>query len=127
MRAFLAQQLKPKAAGGIDLSTMRTYVFGMLKAGPKRKEPIEKELSAKLQEQHLAHIGAMAARGEIVLAGPMMERPGDDPIIGIFVFTVDKAKAKELADQDPLVQAGRLRCELIEWFGPKWLVEKAPK
>lgn len=126
VRTFLAEHLKPKA-NTPDLSQMRSYVFGMLKPGPNRKDKLEPARAQELQAQHLAHIGAMAQRGELVLAGPMMERPGDDPIIGIFVFTVDKAKARELADQDPLVKAGRLRCELIEWFGPKWLVERAPK
>jgi len=125
VRRFLAEHLKASAAPPAE--TMRGYVFGVLKAGPRRKEAIDAATGASLQEQHLAHIAGMAKRGEIVLAGPMLDRPGDDPIIGILVFTVDKQRAEALAAQDPLVRAGRLRCELIDWYGPKWLVEKAPR
>lgn len=124
-REFLAKHLRPSAAP--DAAAMRTYVLGLLKAGPTRGEKLEPKASATLQEQHLAHIAAMAKRGEIVVAGPMTERPGDDPIIGILLFTVPKEQAEALAAQDPLVKAGRLRCELIGWYGPRWLVDQAPK
>lgn len=125
VRAFLARHVKASAMP--DLSAMRTYVFAMLKAGDKRGERIDAETTARLQEQHLAHIAAMARRGEIAFAGPMTERPGEDPVIGILLFTVSKAEAEKLVAEDPLVRAGRLRAELVEWFGPKWLAEKAPR
>ncbi|MEZ5964400.1 MAG: dienelactone hydrolase family protein [Planctomycetota bacterium] len=124
VRRFLADHLQSVDAPRPE---MRTYVFGLLKAGPKRGEALDAQTSARLQEQHLAHIRAMSRRGEVVLAGPMVEQPGDDPIIGVLIFAVDKKAAQALTAQDPLVAAGRLRFELIDWYGPKWLADQAAK
>jgi uncharacterized protein YciI len=122
-RAFLAQHLRPRSAAP-DPASMRTFLLGVLKAGSKRQEPLDRDAAAKLQEGHLAHIAAMAGRGEIAFAGPMTERPGEDPIIGLLLFTVPRERAEALVAEDPLVKAGRLRCELLGWYGPKWLAER---
>ncbi|MCC6670415.1 MAG: hypothetical protein IT458_05095 [Planctomycetes bacterium] len=114
--------------GAPDPGTMHTYWLGLLKAGEKRAESLPKDRLDELQRGHMAHIQAMARSGKLVLAGPMLDRPGGDPLIGVFLFDVkDRAEAEALAAQDPLVQAGRLRLELGRWYGPKWLLERRPK
>lgn len=120
---------RPAAQDGApDPGTMHTYWLGLLKAGEKRAESLPKDRLDELQRGHLAHIQAMARSGQLVLAGPMLDRPGSDPLIGVFLFDLkDRAEAEALAGKDPLVQAGRLRLELVRWYGPKWLLEKRPK
>ena len=92
------------------------YVLGLLYRGDKWT-PEKTEETAKIQEAHLANIGRLAKEGKLILAGPF-EGGGD--LRGLFLFdvtTVEEARA--LADTDPAVQAGRLRVDLIQWYGPK--------
>ncbi len=65
----------------------------------------------------MANIRAMAASGDLVIAGPL----GDDgPLRGVFVFrTTDLARVRELVARDPAVKAGRLGAELYPWRVPE--------
>lgn len=60
----------------------------------------------EIQKAHLANINRLAEMKKLVVAGPF----GDNGRLrGIFVFKVGSlAEAKELADTDPAVKAGRL-------------------
>ena len=95
--------------------SMRMYVLGLIYRGEKWT-PEQTEESAKIQEAHMANIGRLAEEGKLILAGPFA---GSGDLRGLFLFdatTVEEARA--LADTDPAVKAGRLRVDLIPWYGP---------
>lgn len=98
--------------------TMRQYFLVFLKEGKDRSQsPDEVE---KIQVEHLAHINWMAEQGYICMAGPFGE--GGDPteIRGILVFNVpSEERARELANMDPAVKAGRLSVEIHPWWSAR--------
>jgi uncharacterized protein YciI len=113
--AVQAGSPEKKSAAPPDES-MRMYVLGLLYRGEKWT-PEKTEETAKIQEAHLANIGRLAKEGKLILAGPFS---GGDDLRGLFLFNVTTIEeARALADTDPAVQAGRLRVDLIQWYGPK--------
>lgn len=92
---------------------MQVVYLGLLRKGPAwtAEETVEQ---AALQKAHLANINAMAAKGWLVLVGPM----GDDgDLRGIYVFKAGSlAEAEAMAASDPAIQAGRLICEMHPWL-----------
>ena len=65
----------------------------------------------------MAHIRSMDESGKLLIAGPFSD--GGD-LRGMFVFrVVSLEEAKALAEQDPVVKAGRLRLEWHPWFAAK--------
>ena len=103
---------------------MTTYVVGLLYRGPKSTRESTPE-TQKIQEGHMANIGKMHAAGKLAVAGPFSD---DGDLRGIFIFqntTLEEARA--MCEQDPAVQAGRLRFELHPWFAAKGLKVDPPK
>ena len=103
---------------------MTTYVLGLLYRGPNAGTGTPEE-AAKLQEGHMANIGAMAKAGKLTVAGPIGDK---GELRGIFIFhntTMDEAKA--LVAADPAIKAGRLRIELHPWFAAKGIKPDPPK
>lgn len=94
---------------------MQKYFVAFLKAGPERSQ--SKEEAAEIQKKHLAHLESLAEAGKTSITGPF----GDDgEIRGIVVFnTATKEEAKQLAEQDPAVKAGRLVVEIHPWWAAK--------
>lgn len=106
--AELAQSL------GADDYGMKIYVLALLKPGPNQDQ--DQETAQQLQQAHLANIRRLAEAGQLVLAGPFM--PNEQDLRGIYVFDVATVEAaKQLTETDPAIQAGRLRMELIPWYG----------
>ncbi|MBN8695982.1 MAG: hypothetical protein J0L87_05590 [Bacteroidetes bacterium] len=94
---------------------MKTYYMVFLKKGPNRDQ--DSATVTKLQEQHIAHLTKMADAGKMDLAGPFMDK-GD--IRGICVYNVaTKEEAEKLANEDPMVKAGRLIVEIHPWYAAK--------
>ncbi len=94
---------------------MKTYYLVFLKKGPNRSQ--DSLTLEKLQEKHLAHLTNMANSGKMNLAGPLME---DGDIRGICVYnTATMEEARELANADPAVAAGRLIVEVHPWYAMK--------
>lgn len=98
-----------------DTILMQKYFMAFLKRGPIRSQ--NEEEAAKLQEQHMAHLGRMYEEGYADLIGPF----GDDgDIRGITVYNVPTLKmADSLANLDPMVKAGRLVIEVHPWWCAK--------
>ena len=95
--------------------TMQKYFVVFLKAGPERSQ--SKEEAEEIQEKHLNHLSKMAEMGKTSITGPM----GDDgDIRGIVIYnTATAEEAKQLAEQDPAVKAGRLVVEVHPWWAAK--------
>ena len=98
---------------------MVSYQIGLLKRGPKWT-PERTPETARLQADHLAHIGKMAESGKLVVAGPFAD--GGD-LRGVFLFRADSMEeAKAMSGKDPAVKAGRLTVELHPWSLPKGMM-----
>lgn len=94
---------------------MKTYYMVFLKKGPNRNQ--DSTTVTKLQEQHIAHLNKMADAGKMDLAGPFMD---NGEIRGICVYNVTtKEEAEKLANEDPMVKAGRLIVEIHPWYAAK--------
>ena len=64
----------------------------------------------------MANINRLAETKKLVVAGPF---GGKGTLRGIFVFRVGSLEeAKQLAETDPAVQAGRLAIEMRPWMVP---------
>lgn len=98
---------------------MTTAYLGFLKRGDKWT-PEKTRATEELQRAHMANINRLAQTKKLVVAGPF----GDNgPLRGIFVFRVDSlAEAKQLAETDPSVQAGRLAIEMHPWLVPEGIL-----
>ncbi|MCC6537839.1 MAG: hypothetical protein IT162_09835 [Bryobacterales bacterium] len=94
---------------------MTTNQVAFLKSAPNRPT-LPKEEAAKIQAAHMAHIGAMAKSGKLVLAGPFAD---GGALRGMFVFACGEAEAKQLGEQDPAVKAGLLVLEWHPWYSAK--------
>ncbi len=90
----------------------------LLRKGPTWTAEETPELD-ELQRRHQAHLSAMHGAGMMTLAGPV-EDHGDGELRGISVFnhdvfrTLDELKA--VVEEDPAIQAGRLRADYLTWF-----------
>jgi uncharacterized protein YciI len=110
--------LKWWAAKGIMKPTaqplkLTTYYLGFLRRGPKWT-PEKTPETEKLQAAHMANINAMAKTGKLVIAGPF-ENAGE--YAGVYVFKVGTLdEAKQLAETDPAVKAGRLVIDVHPWL-----------
>jgi uncharacterized protein len=85
----------------------------LLRWGDRAREYSEQELDG-LQEQHLAHLDRMRAEGHLLAAGPFEDQP-DVTWRGLCIYATGVDQARALAEQDPSVQAGRLRIDAWQW------------
>jgi uncharacterized protein YciI len=72
----------------------------------------------RIQAEHLAHHAALRASGQVVTNGPVIDPP--DPFLRGLTFyrTGSLEQARELAEADPAVRAGRLIAEIMTWYCP---------
>ena len=73
------------------------------------------EVLDALQARHLAHRAELRRQGKIVVNGPY-DKQTDQSYRGMSIFACDLAEAARLSDADPLVLAGRLAYEVMEWW-----------
>jgi len=85
------------------------------------------EEAAELQDRHLAFRADLRDRGYLVGGGPLVDQD-DDRLRGLSVMACDADTARRLSGEDPAVQAGRLRFEVMTWMVPAGNVrfEKVP-
>jgi uncharacterized protein YciI len=103
-------------------SNMGIVYLVLLKKGPAWS-PLESAETQALQEAHMANIRAMWAAKKLIIAGPL----GDSgEIRGIFLFQVGSSEeARNLAEADPAVKAGRLVAEIHPWWVEKRALPEA--
>lgn len=106
-----------------DPVTVETVYFGFLNRGPNRGQ--DAETAKRLQEEHLRYMDGQSKEGRLVVAGPFMV---DTPRRGIVIYRVPTMEeAKQRAEADPMVKAGRLAVELHPWTVPKGALPVLPK
>ena len=94
---------------------MKTYYLVFLKKGENRTQ--DSTTVSKLQEQHMAHLTKMADLGKMDICGPLLD---DGDLRGICIYNVaTKEEAEKLANEDPMVKAGRLKVEVHPFYSAK--------
>ena len=116
MHPWWSEDVMKKAATPMK---MTTAYLGLLTRGAKWT-PEKTPATEELQKAHIANINRLAEMKKLVVAGPF----GDNGTLrGIFVFRVGTlAEAKELAETDPAVKAGRLAIEMHPWLVPEGIL-----
>ncbi len=72
----------------------------------------------RIQRDHLAFYARMREAGHVVSNGPVLDQP-DEALRGIAIFATESVgRARDLANTDPAVQAGRLEVEAMTWLCP---------
>src|SRR3954468_13592654 len=90
------------------------YTVVVLRRPDDAPEMSDEELDA-LQARHLAYRAELVRQGSVVVNGPFDEQR-DPSYRGMSVFACDPAEAARLSDGDPSVIAGRLACDVMEWW-----------
>jgi uncharacterized protein YciI len=96
---------------------LESYAFVLLRRPANAPDFPDDELE-QIQEQHLAHLAAMGEAGKLVAAGPFSDQP-DESLRGLCFYATTVEEARELANRDPAVQAGRLEVEVMTWSTTK--------
>ncbi len=72
----------------------------------------------RIQAEHLAHHVRLRESGQVVTNGPVVDQP-DESLRGLaFYRTGSLEAARQLAEADPAVRAGRLAIEIMTWYCP---------
>jgi uncharacterized protein len=69
-----------------------------------------------LQDAHLAYLARLHEEGSLLAAGPL--RDPDGRYRGLSILNVEPERARELAEADPAVKAGRYSVTLLPWMVP---------
>jgi uncharacterized protein len=96
---------------------LEAFAFVLLRSGPNANEFSPTELE-RLQVAHLAHLDEVAKAGRLACAGPFSDQP-DESLRGLCSYRCGVDEARELAERDPSVQAGRMSVEVMTWWTPK--------
>ena len=76
------------------------------------------EVLERIQSEHLAYHTELRAAGQVVTNGPVTDQP-DESLRGLtFYRTGSLDRARELAEADPAVRAGRLTVDVMTWYCP---------
>jgi len=76
------------------------------------------EEGERLQRAHRGFYQSLREAGQVVTNGPVIDQP-DEALRGIAIFAAGSAdRAREIAQADPAVVAGRLEVEAMTWWCP---------
>lgn len=88
------------------------YQLVVLERSPDAPD-LDEEAGDRLQRQHLGHFAKMRRAGLMSVAGPVR---GDDTIAGICIYRAGTPdRARQLAEDDPAVRAGRFNVRVLNW------------
>lgn len=95
------------------LTTARSYVTVFLRKGPNYQPPASRPPEqARIVWEHVRRNMQLQAEGKKALVGPI-EGGGD--IVGLTVFVVPEAEARQLMQDDPAVAAGIFAYDVVIW------------
>ncbi|MEA2676829.1 MAG: uncharacterized protein QOJ81_970 [Chloroflexota bacterium] len=92
----------------------QVYTLCLLRR-PKDAPQLREEGRDELQSQHLAYRADLRQRGLLVANGPFREQT-DISQRGMSIFACSLKEAARLNDGDPMVKAGWLGYDLMEWW-----------
>jgi uncharacterized protein len=85
---------------------------------PENAPDLPEETLERIQQEHLDHHARLRASGQVVTNGPVTDQP-DPSLRGLaFYRTGSLEQARQLAENDPAVRAGRLAIEIMTWYCP---------
>ncbi len=85
---------------------------------PPEAPAYDEETLNRIQREHLEYNASLRASGDIATNGPVIDQP-DESLRGLtFYRTGSLERARELAEADPAVQAGRLVVDVMTWLCP---------
>ena len=85
---------------------------------PANATPYDDATLERIQADHLAYLASLREAGHVVTNGPVLDQP-DESLRGLTFFaTGSLERARELAEADPAVRAGRLVVEVMTWWCP---------
>jgi len=85
---------------------------------PADATPYDEATLERIQAEHLAYLASLREAGHVVTNGPGLGQP-DESLGGLsFNCTGTTERARELAEADPAVRAGRLAGEVMTWWRP---------
>jgi uncharacterized protein len=85
---------------------------------PENPVPYDEETLQRIQREHIAYHAALRAVGDVVTNGPVLDQ-SDVSLRGFTVYcTASLERARELANDDPAVRAGRLEVDVMRWCVP---------
>jgi uncharacterized protein len=97
------------------------YTIVLLMLRPDAPE-LDEEAAAALQDAHMAHLADLHQAGYLLAAGPL----SDERFRGLSILNVEPERARELKEQDPAVQIGRLSVKVIPWMVPAGAISFSP-
>jgi uncharacterized protein len=92
----------------------QVYTLCLLRR-PKDAPQLREEWRDELQSQHLAYRASLRDRGVLVANGPFREQT-DISLRGMSIFAASLEETARLNDDDPMVKAGWLGYDLMEWW-----------
>ena len=85
---------------------------------PQDAPSYPEDVLRRIQDEHLAYHARLREAGHVVTNGPVSDQP-DASLRGLtFYRTGSLARARQLAEADPAVRAGRLSVEIMTWYCP---------
>lgn len=111
-------QSAPAPAAEAAPMEFETFQLVLLKRPAEPTEHPPEKLQ-EIQRAHLEHLGRMAREGHLVVAGPFGDQE-DESLRGLALYRVGSVeRARELAEADPAVLAGRLEVEVMTLYTEK--------
>jgi len=91
---------------------------------PENATPYDDAELERIQREHLAHHARLRESGHVVTNGPLTDQP-DPSLRGLTFYRTGSIKeARQLAEADPAVRAGRLTVDIMTWYCPPGTMTK---